>query len=148
MKEREKKDTVGYKSFWLILGVNFNLIILLFADDAVFVTTGDDRRLRGALQRIFIALCDLGVAFLPDLFFFFPFFHEFWKAVNFILRHCTVDQSCKYFTSTKKNQTICFVVSQIKHFLLFSWWLVEIICASTGFVATDFFSFYIICRRM
>lgn len=37
------------------------------------------------------------------------------KAVNFILRHCTVNQSCKYFTSTKKkknNQTICFVVSQ------------------------------------
>lgn len=48
------------------------------------------------------------------------------KAVNWILRHCTVDQSCKYFTSTKKKKTnkntVCFVVSQqIKPYPLFLW---------------------------
>lgn len=74
------------------------------------------------IQHVFIALCDLGVLFL---FFFLS--RESRKAVNFILRHCTIDQSCKYFTSTKKNnQTICFVVSQqIKKVLLF---YVDVFC--------------------
>lgn len=44
--------------------------MLLFPENAVCVTTVDDRWLIGALQRIFIALCDLGVAFFPDSFFF------------------------------------------------------------------------------
>lgn len=60
------------------------------------------------IQHVFIALCDLGVLFLFFLFFFIIIFflsRESRKAVNFILRHCTVDQSCKYFTSTKKYQT-------------------------------------------
>lgn len=60
------------------------------------------------MQHVFIALCDLGLLFL---FFFVS--KESRKAVNCILRHCTIDQICKYFTSTKNNnQTICFVVSQ------------------------------------
>lgn len=67
----------------------------------------------GNKQHVFIALCDLGVLFL-----FFFLLRESRKAVNFILGHCTVDQSCKYFTSTKNKQ--CFVVSQqIKKVLLF-----------------------------
>lgn len=59
------------------------------------------------IQHVFIALCDLGVLFLFLFFFIIIFFlsRESRKAVNFILRHCTVDQSCKYFTSTKKYQT-------------------------------------------
>lgn len=57
-------------------------MMLLFPDDTVCVTTGDDRRLQGILQPIFIALCDLGVAFIFFLFLFFlilifSFDHEF-----------------------------------------------------------------------
>lgn len=107
----------SHKSFWLILGVNSHLIILLFPDDAVCVTAGDDRRLRGALQRIFIALCDLGVAFFPHSFF--PFFTSSEKL--WILFSDTVlsTRVVNISPAQKKNQTICFVVSQIKHFLLF-----------------------------
>lgn len=65
------------------------------------------RRLWETFSMYLLHFCDLGVLFL-----FFFLLRESRKAVNFILRHCTVDQSCKYFTSTKKKQTICFVVSQ------------------------------------
>lgn len=79
------------------------------------------------IQHVFIALCDLGVLFLFFLFFFIIIFflsRESRKAVNFILRHCTVDQSCKYFTSTKKYQTnnmFCsFTTNKKSSSLLFS----------------------------
>lgn len=78
------------------------------------------------IQHVFIALCDLGVLFLFLFFFIIIFFlsRESRKAVNFILRHCTVDQSCKYFTSTKKYQTnnmFCsFTTNKKSSSLLFS----------------------------
>lgn len=46
------------------------------------------------------------------------------KAVNFILRHCTVNQSCKYFTSTKKkkqpNNMFCSFTTNNKKILFSS----------------------------
>lgn len=54
--------------------------------------------------------------------------------MNFILRHCTVDQSCKYFTSTKEktDDMFCsFTTNKKSSSLLFS-------CALFG-VCTFFF---------
>lgn len=101
---------------------------------AVCVTTGDDCEEHYSVYLLHFVIW---VLLFFSWFFLFSSDHEFWKAVNFILRHCTVYQSCKYFTSTEKNQTICFVVSQIKNFLLF-WWFVEVFCCSKSF----FFVFF------
>ena len=101
------------------------------------------------IQHVFIALCDLGVLFL---FFFFLFFflifflsRESRKAVNFILRHCTVDQSCKYFTSTKKYQTnnmFCSFTTNKKKVLLFYFhvfcWFFNCCCLDDLFHILDF----------
>lgn len=105
----------------------FLSLILLFPDDMLFVL----RLVMTAKSITAYIYCTLwfGYCFFFFLILLFSSDHEFWKAVNFILRHCTVYQSCKYFTSTEKNQTICFVVSQIKNFLLF-WWFVEVFCCS------------------
>lgn len=89
---------------WFFFYVLMNLFVLRLVMNLVMCMEAAMRN----IQHVFIALCDLGVLFLFFLFFFIIIFflsRESRKAVNFILRHCTVDQSCKYFTSTKKYQT-------------------------------------------
>lgn len=80
---------IGFVLFFFLM----NLFVLRLVMNLVMCKEAAMRN----IQHVFIALCDLGVLFL---FFFLS--RESRKAVNFILRHCTVDQSCKYFTSTKK----------------------------------------------
>lgn len=88
---------------WFFFNVLMNLFVLRLVMNLVMCMEAAMRN----IQHVFIALCDLGVLFLFLFFFIIIFFlsRESRKAVNFILRHCTVDQSCKYFTSTKKYQT-------------------------------------------
>lgn len=88
---------------WFFFYVLMNLFVLRLVMNLVMCMEAAMRN----IQHVFIALCDLGVLFLFLFFFIIIFFlsRESRKAVNFILRHCTVDQSCKYFTSTKKYQT-------------------------------------------
>lgn len=108
MKECEKENAVSHKSFWLIFGVNSHLFHYFIV--SWWCCLCYDRWWQAAARSITAYIyCTLwfGCCFFPDSFFF-SFFHEFWKAVNFILRHCTVDQSCKYFTSTKKEPNNMF----------------------------------------
>lgn len=108
---------------WFFFYVLMNLFVLRLVMNLVMCMEAAMRN----IQHVFIALCDLGVLFLFFLFFFIIIFflsRESRKAVNFILRHCTVDQSCKYFTSTKKYQTnnmFCsFTTNKKSSSLLFS----------------------------
>lgn len=108
---------------WFFFNVLMNLFVLRLVMNLVMCMEAAMRN----IQHVFIALCDLGVLFLFFLFFFIIIFflsRESRKAVNFILRHCTVDQSCKYFTSTKKYQTnnmFCsFTTNKKSSSLLFS----------------------------
>lgn len=107
---------------WFFFNVLMNLFVLRLVMNLVMCMEAAMRN----IQHVFIALCDLGVLFLFLFFFIIIFFlsRESRKAVNFILRHCTVDQSCKYFTSTKKYQTnnmFCsFTTNKKSSSLLFS----------------------------
>lgn len=107
---------------WFFFYVLMNLFVLRLVMNLVMCMEAAMRN----IQHVFIALCDLGVLFLFLFFFIIIFFlsRESRKAVNFILRHCTVDQSCKYFTSTKKYQTnnmFCsFTTNKKSSSLLFS----------------------------
>lgn len=108
---------------WFFFNVLMNLFVLRLVMNLVMCMEAAMRN----IQHVFIALCDLGVLFLFFLVFFIIIFflsRESRKAVNFILRHCTVDQSCKYFTSTKKYQTnnmFCsFTTNKKSSSLLFS----------------------------
>lgn len=111
-----------FSSFDFFFYVLMNLFVLRLVMNLVMCMEAAMRN----IQHVFIALCDLGVLFLFLFFFIIIFFlsRESRKAVNFILRHCTVDQSCKYFTSTKKYQTnnmFCsFTTNKKSSSLLFS----------------------------
>ena len=103
----------------------------LCSNESVCITTGDEpgNVYGGGYEKHTACIyCTLWFGCAFPVFFFFFFFLIFFlsresrKAVNFILRHCTVDQSCKYFTSTKKYQTnnmFCSFTTNKKKGLLF-----------------------------
>lgn len=118
-----------YNSLFFEVQVHFFFLVWLllfffyYSNESVCITTGDEpgNVYGGGYEKHTACIyCTFVIWVCFSCFFFFFFLsRESRKAVNFILRHCTVDQSCKYFTSTEK-QTICFVVSQqIKKVLLF-----------------------------
>lgn len=114
-----KFKCIFFSSFDYCLFVLFSFV---FSNESVCITTGDEAGdvCGGGYEKhtaacIYCTLwfgCAFPVCFCFVFFSFFLLFlsRESRKAVNFILRHCTVDQSCKYFTSTKNKPNKHYVL--------------------------------------
>lgn len=142
MKEREKENAVGHKSFWLLFGVNSHLFHYFIV--SWWCCLCYDWWWQAAARSITAYIyCTLwfGCCFFPDSFFFlfFTSSEKLWILFSdTVLSTRVVNIS----PAQKKNQTICFVVSQIKNFLLFWLWFVEILCCSNWVCCNWFFSLF------